>query len=496
MKRAAIILSAAALVSLMLQGCTVGPDFKQPAVPKVGGYTATPLTDTSGTPVVAGGEVQHFVEGQDIPGEWWNLFHSRSLNELIERSLRNNPDLKAAQAALAVARETAYAQQGAYYPTITADFSAARQKTSAALAPTPNSNALYFNLYTPQVSVSYVPDVFGLNRRTVESLDAQTEQARFALVATQITLTANVAAAAIEEASLRAQIDTTRALIAINTRMLGILRTRFEKGFASRLDVAAEESQLAQISATLPPLIKQLVQVRDFLTDLSGGYPDKALPEEFTFSTLELPGQLPVSLPARLVEQRPDVRQAEANLHAASAQIGVAVANRLPNIVLTANAGTAALSSGQIFAGSNSFWTLGANLIQPVFDGGTLLHKERAARAAYIQASEQYRSTVLAAFQNVADTLAALEQNADTLKSAAAAAKAAEVTLTVTKRQMEAGYTNNLAFSNAEIAYHQASINLVLAQANRYADTVALFQALGGGWWNRKDLTATEDTHD
>jgi NodT family efflux transporter outer membrane factor (OMF) lipoprotein len=479
---------AASSALLLVAGCAVGPNFKKPAAPQVNGYTPSPLSTTSSATNIAGGQAQRFVEGLDISGEWWMLFHSKSLNDLIERSLTNNPDIKAAQAALAMARENVLAQNGTYYPDVAGSFSAARQKTSSEIAPIPNANQFYFDLYTPQVSVSYMPDVFGLNRRTIESLKAQEGQARFALVATHITLSANVVAAAIQEASLRAQIDATRQLIAINSNMLQILHNQFAKGYASRLDVAAQESQLAQVNATLPPLLKQLTQQRDLLAALSGGFPNEDLPEKFELSSLRLPQVLPVSLPSQLVEQRPDVRQAEENLHAASAQVGIAIANRLPNFTLTADAGTMALEAGQMFAGGAGFWTLAGNVTQPIFQGGTLLHRERGAKAAYVQAAEQYRSTVLTAFQNVADTLNALEQDADALKTAAAAADAAEVTLNLTRRQLETGYASNLALLNAEQTYQQAVINLVQAQANRYADTAALFQALGGGWWNRADL--------
>jgi NodT family efflux transporter outer membrane factor (OMF) lipoprotein len=476
-------------VSTLLTSCAVGPNFKKPAAPQVNSYTPSPPSTTSSSTNVAGGETQHFVAGQDIPGEWWKLFHSKPLNALIERSLQANPGLKAAQAALAVARENVLAQKGSYYPSVAGSFSAARQKTSSEISPTPNSGALYFNLYTPQVSVSYLPDVFGLNRRTVESLKAQAEQARFALVATDIALSANVVAAAIQEASLREQIAATHQLIAINTNMLEILRNQFDKGYVSRLDVTAQESQLAQVTATLPPLLKQLAQQRDLLAALSGGFPSQGPAEEFELSSLQLPQELPLSLPSQLVAQRPDVRQAEENLHAASAQIGIAVANRLPNLTLAADAGTMALAASQMFAGGAGFWTLAGGVTQPIFQGGALLHKERAARAAYVQAAEQYRSTVLNAFQNVADTLNALEQDGNALTAAAAAKDAASVTLDLARQQWQSGYANYLALLNAEQTYQQAVINLIQAQANRYADTAALFQALGGGWWNRMDLT-------
>ena len=414
---------------LFSAGCAVGPEFKKPAAPANAGYAPAPLSTTNSTSNVSGGEAQHFVDGQDIPGEWWTLFHSKPLNDLIERSLTANPDIKAAQAALLVARENVLVQRGAYYPSVAGGFSAARAKSSANLSPVTNTSNLNYSLYTPEVSVSYVPDVFGLNRRTVESLQAQEQQARFALAATHITLSANVAAGAIEEASLRAQIAATRELVTINTDMLDILRTQYIKGYVGRLDVAAQESQLAQVAATLPPLLKQLAQQRDVLAALSGAFPNEDLPEKFELSSLQLPQELPVSLSSQLVEQRPDVRQAEENLHSASAQIGVAIANRLPNFALTSDAGSMALVFAKLFAGGTGFWDIGAGVAQPIFDGGTLLHRERAAKAAYTLASEQYRSTVLNAFQNVADTLNALQQDADALKAAAAAKDAAAVTL-------------------------------------------------------------------
>jgi NodT family efflux transporter outer membrane factor (OMF) lipoprotein len=478
-----------AAVGVLLSGCAVGPNFKKPAAPEVSGYTSAPLSTTSVTTNVTGGEPQHFVSGSDIPGDWWTLFHSKPLNELIELSLSNNPTIKAAQAALTVARENVLVQKGSYYPNIAAAFSAARQRTSEQISPTPNSGALYFSLYTPQVNVSYVPDVFGLNRRTVESLKAEEGQAHFALAATHITLSANVVTAAIQEAALRGQIDATRQLVTVNSNMLAALRQQFEKGYASRADFAAQESQLAQVAATLPPLLKQLAQQRNLLTGLAGRFPSQEPAEKFDLASLQLPQELPVSLPLQLVAQRPDVRQAEESLHSASAQIGIAIANRLPNITLSADAGSMALEAGQMFSSGNAFWTLAGSVAQPIFQGGALLHKERAARAAYTQAAEQYRATVLTAFQNVADTLTALQQDANGLSAAATARDAAKVSLDLAQKQFESGYSGYLPLLTAEQAYQQALINLVQAQANRYADTAALFQALGGGWWHRAEFS-------
>jgi NodT family efflux transporter outer membrane factor (OMF) lipoprotein len=478
----------ATLVLLITAGCAVGPNFKHPAAPNVPGYTPSLPATTSSNPNVTGGEAQTFAQGRDIPGDWWTLFHSKPLNDLIERSLKNNPDLKSVQAALLVARENTLAQRGAYYPSVSGGFSATRAKTSEEISPVPNASVFQYSLLTPEVSVSFVPDVFGLNRRTVESLKAQQEQARYVVAATNITLSSNVAAAAIQEASLRAQIDATNELVKINTNMLEILRKQFEKGYVGRLDVAAQEAQLAQVAATLPPLLKQMAQQRDLLVALSGGFPNQDLVEKFELSSLQLPQELPLSLPSKLVEQRPDVLQAEENLHSASALIGVARANRLPSFNLTGDIGSMALAFGNIFAAGNGFRDITGGVTQPIFQGGTLMHRERAARAAYVQADGQYRSTVLTAFQNVADTLHALEQDADGLKAMVAARDAAKVTLDLTTRQMQAGYVSYLALLSAEQTYQQAVINLVQAQSNRYADTAALFQSLGGGWWNRADV--------
>ena len=276
-------------VLLVLASCAVGPNFHRPPPPQVKGYTASPLTNAVGTTNISGGEPQHFVEGLDISGEWWTLFRSKPLNALIERSLSNNPSIKAAQAALVVARETVKAQNGAYYPTVSGSFSASRQSQSTLIAPVPNANQFTYSLFTPQLAISYVPDVFGFNRRTVESLKAQEEQNRFALAATHITLSANVVAAAIQEAALRGEISATRELIAINTNMLQISRTQFARGYISRLDVAAQEAQLAAVAATLPPLLKQLAQQRDLLAVLAGAFPTDGPAEQFELSGLRLP---------------------------------------------------------------------------------------------------------------------------------------------------------------------------------------------------------------
>jgi NodT family efflux transporter outer membrane factor (OMF) lipoprotein len=477
------------LALVLLGGCAVGPNFHRPAPPPVGTYTAASITNTHGVTNIFGGESQHLLSGKDIPGQWWTLFHSPALNALIERALCANPNLKAAQAALWQARENVRAQHGAFFPNVNGGFSAQRGKTSGSVSPNTYSGALYYTFYTPNVTVSYSPDVFGLNRRTVESLKAQEEQQRFQLAATYITLSANVVGAAIQEASLRAQIGATTNLIAATTKARDVLQAQFSKGYVNRLDVAAQETQLAQVAATLPALLKQLAQQRDALATLVGAFPSEDPAPQFDLTSLQLPRDLPLSLPAQLVRQRPDVLQAEAELHSASALVGVAIANRLPNIALTAEAGSTALTLDKLFSSGTGFWALTGAVTAPIFDGGTLLHKQHAAQAAFFQAREQYRSTVLSAFQNVADTLNALDQDAKGLQAAAQAETAAKVTLDMTQRQLKAGYANYLTLVTAEAAYQQALQNRVQAQANRFADTAALFLALGGGWWNQPDFT-------
>jgi NodT family efflux transporter outer membrane factor (OMF) lipoprotein len=480
------VLAALAAVTLAA-GCAVGPDFQRPAAPAVDGYVREPMPEKTAAAEIAGGEEQRFVSDKDIPEQWWTLFQSPQLNALIEKALKTNPTLVAAQAALRQAVELVYAQQGAFFPTLQAGFVPSRQRTSNALSPPLSTNQLLYNLFTTQVTVGFTPDVFGGNRRQVESLQAQADFQRFQLQAAYVTLTSNVVSAAMQEASLRAQIAAEKAIIEIITQSLALVRQQFDLGYAARLDLAAQEAALAQAEQALPPLQKQLAQNRDLLIALAGSFPSEDLEESFDLTTLQLPQELPVSLPSKLVEQRPDVRAAEEQMHAASAAIGVAVANRLPQFTISAAYGGMATEFAQMFAHGNPFWSIAGNAMQTLFAGGTLLHQQRAAEAAFDQAAAQYRSTVITAFQNVADTLHALHNDAASLQAAAAAERAAKVTLDLTREQQQVGYANYLALLSAQQAYQQTLIGRVQAQANRFTDTAALFQALGGGWWNRPD---------
>jgi NodT family efflux transporter outer membrane factor (OMF) lipoprotein len=473
-----------------LTGCAVGPDFERPAAPDVEGYTPGPLPTKTASAGVTGGEEQRLVQGLDIPGQWWTLFHSPALNTLIDEALKNNPTLPAAEAALRQAWENVYAGEGAFFPTAVVGYSPSRNKTATGVVFTSASSGKpWFTLHTAQVVVTYAPDVFGGTRREVESLGATAEFQRFQVEAAYLTLTSNVVAAAVQEASLRGQIAATEEIIKFETQALAILNKQFEVGQVAGADVAAVEATLAQAQATLPPLKKQLAVQRDLLTALIGRFPSQEPAEKFDLASLQLPQDLPVSLPSKLVEQRPDVGAAEAQLHAASAAIGVAVAAQLPQFTLTGNAGTVANQISQLFiTPGTAFWTFAGNVAQTVFDAGTLLHRKRAADAAFDQAAAMYRSTVITAFQNVADALHAVQSDAETLKAAFAAERAAFKSLEIVRRQLQLGAISYLGLLTAENTYDTALLALVQAQAARYADTAALFQALGGGWWNRADV--------
>ncbi len=469
------------LVCVLLAGCAVGPDFKTPDPPAVASVAMDTLPAWT---VSADGVAQRFVTDMDIPAEWWKVFHSAKLDALLTEALRANPNLTAAQAALRQARENVAAQRGSYYPQVSASLDASRNLTPiASVSPASASGNPYYSLITPQLNVSFMPDVFGANVRA----QAQAESLKYQLDATYLTLTANIVTGVIQEASLRGQIAATQETIRVEQALLDILNKQLALGQAAGADVAAQEAALALAQINLPPLRKQLDAQRDALTVLVGRFPSQDIDAIFDLDGLTLPVDLPVSLPAKLVQQRPDVRQAEENLHAASAAIGQAVAARIPAITLSGNVGNSASQAGYLFTPGTNFWTLQAGITGPIFDGFTLLHKERAARAAFDQSAAQYKATVLSAFQNVADTLRALEIDADALVAANASEHAAKRSLGIVQQQLALGQVAYLLLLNAQNTYQQARLALVQAQANRLADTAALFQALGGGWWHRDE---------
>jgi NodT family efflux transporter outer membrane factor (OMF) lipoprotein len=491
---------AALALTVALSACAVGPNFHPPRAPPDAGFTTTPLPQVTASAEVLGGDAQRFVPGQDVAFHWWQAFESPALNWLIEQAFRANPSVPAAQAALRQAQELVDAQRGYFYPSVATDYAFERQKVSGNTAtssapgvqgngqnlfPSAPAQPLIYNYHTAQVTVGYTPDVFGSNRRKVESLAAQAQMQRFELEATYVTLASNVVAAAIQEASTRAQIAAIKNIITSNQKSLQVLLDKYQQGYAMRIDLAVEEAQLAQARALLPPLDKQLEQTRDLLRTLVGRLPNQQLEETFELSSLKLPRELPLSLPSRIIEQRPDVRAAQEQLRAANAQVGVAIAAMLPQFSISGALGGGANEFPWMFRDGGPFWNVIGGVTQPLFAGGTLLHTKRAADQALLQAAAQYQQTVLTAYQNVADTLHAMLSDAEELSAAYAAERAAKVTLDLTREQRQDGFTGYLGELAAEIAYQQALLTLVQAQSMRFGDTAALYQALGGGWWNR-----------
>jgi NodT family efflux transporter outer membrane factor (OMF) lipoprotein len=477
----------AVALSLAVPACAVGPNFKRPTPPDAADYGSASQRETGATEG-ADGQAQRFVVGMDIPSQWWTVFGSPDLNRLVVQALAANPNVGAAQAALKQAHESYLAQRTSFFPLVQGSAAADRSEfpTNTLTSPTVAGGSTY-TLYTAQLTLSYAPDIFGATRRQVEIAKAQADSSRFQLEATYLTLSSNVVVTAIQEASLREQIATTERLLEIEHRLTDFIQQQRRLGTASDLDILSQQALEAQTAQNLPPLQKQLGQTRNALTALLGKLPSQEPPETFRLEQLTLPVDLPVSLPSKLVEQRPDVRQAEENMHAASAAVGVAIADLLPQFAITGDLGSSALTVGKLFTPYTGFWDAGASLTQTLFDAGALVHKKRAADAALDQAAAQYRAAVILACPNTADTLRALNSDADALKASAEAERAAKKSFELAQRQRTVGTITLVAVLNAEQAYDTAALALIQARANRYADTAALFQALGGGWWNRKE---------
>lgn len=485
-----LLYTASLLASLT--ACAVGPDYKSPPAPQPQSYGSEALPEQTESASHEGGAAQKFVPDQEIPAEWWTLFHSEALNHMITKAIKANPDLMAAQAALRVAQENTASAEGYLFPTLDGHLDTVRQKTSGA----GNGGRFPGNIYTlhtASVSVSYGLDIFGGTRRAIEQLSSEEEYQRFQLEAAYLSLSANVVAATIQEASLRGQIDATKEIIESETKAFEITQKQFDLGGIAKAPVVALKAQLEQTKASLPGLESRLSQTRHLLSVLMGQLPNEAPEDKFELTSLKLPELLPVSLPSKLVEQRPDIRAADAHLHAASAAIGVAEADRLPQIALTADLGSQANNLGKLLSSGTSFWSAGFSIAQPLFDGGVLAHKQSAAEAAYDVAAAQYRKTVLAAFKDVADTLRALEEDAKTLNARVAAEAAAADSLHLTQEQYNAGAISYLPLLSAEQSDAEAKLSLVEAEAQRYTDTAALFQALGGGWMARTDTITQND---
>jgi NodT family efflux transporter outer membrane factor (OMF) lipoprotein len=482
---------AGAAVCAAVLGCAVGPNFHSPAAPDTNAYTPMPLPAATESSPVPGGASQRFLSGEDISAQWWTLFRSPALDQLVKHALLNNPTLQAAQATLRQAQENVNALVGSVvYPKVDANVSVVHQKISGVELGQPNFNPSPFTLYNASVNVTYALDVFGGARRELEALEAQIDVQRFELEGAYLTITSNIVATVVKEASLRAQIQSVQDIIAAQQKIFDLVQLQHKLGGAARTDVMAQLTLLAQTQTTLPPLEKELAQTRHLLAVLIGTLPSESQAlSQFTLEGLQLPSELPVSLPSSLVSQRPDIRANEALLHAASAQIGVATANQYPQFNLTGSYGAIGTSGNILGPNGIGVWNFGAGLLQPVFHGGTLSAQRRAAVAAYDYALAQYRTVVLQAFQNVADVLRALDYDAKTLKAQADTNASAHDTLELTQSQFQLGAVSYLSLLNAERQYQDTRIGLIQAQAARYADTAALFQALGGGWWNRTSQT-------
>jgi NodT family efflux transporter outer membrane factor (OMF) lipoprotein len=485
-------LAAATLAALLSACAAVGPDFRSPDAPMSGRYTENALPAETAATGMRGGEAQRFQTSAEIPARWWELFRSPELDKLVRDAMSSSPSLQAAQAALRQAQENLNAQTSVLYPSVDATLGARRQQTSGASFGIPSMPSNTFTLYNASVNVQYSLDLAGGARRELEALQAQIAYQQYQIEAAYLALSGNVATAAFQEASLRAQLRATNEIIDAQDRQVQMIEKQFEFGAVARPDVLAQRAQLAQTRASLPPLQKALAQTRNQLAVLTGKLPSEAGLPELNLDVFTLPQTLPVSLPSDLVRQRPDIRAAEALLHQASARIGVAEAGKFPQLTLSASLGSAATAASGLFGAGSTLWNIGGSLLQPIFHAGRLQAQQRGAVATYDLAFAQYRQTVLGAFQNVADVLLALEMDALALKAQAEAEASARESLEMVEQQMKLGAANQLALLNAQRQYQQARIGLVQAQAQRYADTAALFQALGGGWWHRQGQTQAQ----
>lgn len=476
--------------ALLLSACTLGPDFKTPGLPAAAqgaDYTPSPMPARTAQAPVPGGQSQQLLPGQDIPAQWWAVFRSEPLDRLIRDALAQSPTLASAQATLREAQANYEAQSGSLlWPQVNGTLGGTRQRASQVSTQVPGGQLL--TLYNAQVNVSYALDVFGGNRRALEGAQATLEAQRYQVEAVYLTLTGNLVTTAIREAALRAQLQATREVLKAQQQQLDVIEKQFDTGAIPKSTVLQQRTQLAQTLATIPAIEKSLAQTRHQLAVYAGRLPSEAGLPEFDLASLSLPAELPLSLPSELARQRPDVRASEARLHAASAEIGVATANLYPKFNLTGSYGSSATRTRELFRSASDFWSVGAALAQPIFDGGSLRAQKRAAVAAYDAAAGQYRDTVLGAFQNVADALRALEIDATALQTQATAESLARQSLDLTTTQFRAGAVSYVQLLTAQQAWLQTHTALVQAQAARYADTAALFQALGGGWWNRGEL--------
>lgn len=469
---------------LTLAACAVGPDYRRPDAPVVDRYTTQPLPAQTVAADTAGGDAQRFLRGAEVPPRWWITFGNAELDRRVREALQHSPSIASAQAALREAQENASAARGGLFPSLDASAGATRQKQSGAqyggAAGAFSSGP--FTIYNAGVSVGYVFDIFGGVRRGVESQAALADAQRAELDATYLALASNVVTASLQEASLREQVRATQQIVDSLRKEFDIAQKQQQIGAKSLSDTLAVQSQLAVTEATLPPLRQRLAATQNQLATYLGVTPAQLQLQPIPLGDVTLPGDIPVSLPSRLVAQRPDIRAASAQLHAATAQVGIATANMLPQLTLSGSAGSSALHAGDLFSAGTGAWSLGLNILQPLFHGGELLHKKRAAQAGMDKALADWREVVLTAFQNVADALQALDFDAQSLAAQSAAEQSASKRLELTRTQFKVGAIDYLNLLDAERSYQQARIALIQARTARLSDTAALYAALGGGW--------------
>lgn len=466
-------------LALLVSGCAVGPEFRSPALPEQAGYRAGELpasTARSNTPT---GDAQRFLEGSAVPAQWWTNFGNSELNRRVEQALANSPTVVSAQAALRQAQENVAAQRGSLFPSVDANLGATRQNALAAGTGTGTGSP--FTVYNAGVGIAYTLDLFGGVRRGIEAQSALADWQRFQLEGTYLALAANVTTTSVLEASLREQVRATEEIVDLYQQQLDLINLQYKTGVKSQGDVLISESQIANARAQLPALRKALAQTQTQLAVYLGQFPSEAELAALDLDAFTLPADMPLSLPSALVRDRPDIRAAEAQLHQATAQVGIATANLFPNITLSGNFGSQALSGGDLFGSGSEAWSLGLNLLQPIFRGGSLRAQKRAAEAGLDKASADYRYTVLSAFQNVADSLRALELDAESLASQTAAEQAASSSLDLVRKQYRDGSVAFLQVLDSTRLYQQARLAVIQARAARLTDTAALYAALGGG---------------
>lgn len=474
------------VVAVLVAGCAVGPDFHRPEAPRVSHYTAGRAPDRT---VDADGRAQTFTPGADVVEDWWRLFGSKAASAVVAAARANNESLTAARANLRQSNELLRAGYGVFFPQVDAQLGASYQRFSPARFGS-SQPPTQFGLYTASGTVSYVIDIWGGERRQVEALSAGVDAQRYKLMGAQVMICANALDTLMARAAYLAQIEATEATVELQQEQLRITSAQATAGTVPYANVLALKTQVSATQALVPQLRQKVDQASHLISTLMGRPPSEAPQLDVRLADFALPRDLPVSLPSQLVRQRADVLVAEAELHAANAQIGVATAAMLPNITLSASGGANAKSPSNLFSADGVFWGVTGGLTAPIFHGGTLNHQRKAAVAARDAALATYRDTVLGAFQQVADTLRALEHDAEALHAQKEGVDSAEQALFLVQTNYRTGVANYLQVIIANQQYLQAKIAYLESVAQRLQDTVALYVALGGGWWNGKDSTA------